>query len=228
MAFPGTKHNWSEAETDTLWSYVEKFHEQLYHGKDNLTRPKVLAKITSLLSMSDFSVPCTAVVIWGNFHCDNICHLFADTHLDLEVNKKQVDDKLYHIERCFRSHEAARHSGAADQSPWHLEDRVASVLGEQCMTFLCKPSVTFTLWQHWHCDRRSVIFSGAQPSIKPDTLTSFGNTSEKDAETSPPTSQDAVVPSSGKKLMSRMNQSDKVLTYLKASVSTCTNMVLQC
>ncbi len=63
MAFPGTKHNWSEAETDTLWSYVEKFHEQLYHGKDNLTRPKVLAKITSLLSMSDFSVPCTAVVI---------------------------------------------------------------------------------------------------------------------------------------------------------------------
>ena len=41
---------WSDEETDTLWSYVEKFQLQLYHGKDNMTRPQVIGKITALLS----------------------------------------------------------------------------------------------------------------------------------------------------------------------------------
>ena len=64
---------------------------------------------------------------------------------------------------------------------------------------------------------------GQRPSIKPDTITSFGPvkmSAEKEEDTTPVGSQDAVVPSSTKKLTSRMNQSDKVLTYLKASVST--------
>ncbi len=44
-------HNWTDEQTDTLWSYVEKFQLQLYHGKDNMTRPQIVAKITALLSM---------------------------------------------------------------------------------------------------------------------------------------------------------------------------------
>ncbi len=56
--FAGTAHYWSEAENETLWSYVEKFHLQLYHGKDNMTRPQVLAKITTLLSMHLDMWPC--------------------------------------------------------------------------------------------------------------------------------------------------------------------------
>ncbi len=53
----------------------------------------------------------------------------SDTHLDLNVQRKQVDDKVYHIERQFRSRETARYSGAADQSYWLLEERVIAVCG---------------------------------------------------------------------------------------------------
>ncbi len=53
--------------------------------------------------------------------------MVTDTHLDLDINHKQVDDKVYHIERHFKSREAARYSGAADQSYWGLEERVNAV-----------------------------------------------------------------------------------------------------
>lgn len=43
-------HRWSEEECTVLWSYVEDFQDELYHGKDNLTRPQVVAKITAMLS----------------------------------------------------------------------------------------------------------------------------------------------------------------------------------
>ncbi len=62
--------------------------------------------------------------------------ILADTHLDLDIQRKQVDDKVYHIERRFRSRESARYSGAADQSYWPLEDRVMAVCGKQNKKFL--------------------------------------------------------------------------------------------
>ena len=70
-----------------------------------------------------------------------------------------------------------------------------------------------------------MLFAGTCPSIKPDTISSFGpskNNTTKPEDQSPVASQDAVVPSSTKKLMSKMNQSDKVLIYLKASVCVLT------
>ncbi len=68
--------------------------------------------------------------------CSYFCTVFffVDTHLDLDINRKQVDDKVYHIERRFKSRESARYSGAADQSYWPLEDRVMAVCGaHKCM-----------------------------------------------------------------------------------------------
>ena len=123
-------HNWTDEQTDTLWSYVEKFQLQLYHGKGSMTRPQIIAKITALLSkyaivscfMYDFHNATPSVHAWS-------LHFFADTHLDISVTKKQVDDKIYHIERRFKAREEARHSGAADQSVWPLEDRVIPVCG---------------------------------------------------------------------------------------------------
>ena len=56
--------------------------------------------------------------------------IIADTHLDINVQRKQVDDKIYHIERHFKARETARHSGAANQSIWSLEERVIPVCGE--------------------------------------------------------------------------------------------------
>ncbi len=52
------------------------------------------------------------------------------------MNKKQVDDKLYHIERCFKARESACHSGAADQSDWPLEERIAQILGTRIKKYL--------------------------------------------------------------------------------------------
>ena len=70
------------------------------------------------------------------------------------------------------------------------------------------------------------FFIGARPSIKPDTILSFGaskdNNTKPDEQSPSASQQDAVVPSSTKKLTSKMNQSDKVLTYLKASVRVLT------
>ncbi len=67
-------------------------------------------------------------------------------------------------------------------------------------------------------------FAGTRPSITPETISSFGpskdNTTKPDDQSPTASQQDAVIPSSAKKLTSKMNQSDKVLTYLKASVST--------
>ncbi len=48
-----------------------------------------------------------------------------------------MDDKLYHIERRFKAREAARHSSAADQSEWPLEDRIIPILGKKCQE-LCE------------------------------------------------------------------------------------------
>ena len=121
---------WSEEQTAMLWSYVEKFQLQLYHGKDNMTRPQIIAKITALLSEC---LPCTCVQqeMSSISVCFSFCTvLFADTHLDLDINRKQVDDKVYHMERRFKSRKAARYSGAADQSYWPMEDRVAAVCGK--------------------------------------------------------------------------------------------------
>ncbi len=127
-------HSWSEKENDTLWSYVEKFHLQLYHGKDNMTRPQVLTKITTLLSRCSIVMNSPVLVLL--LHCECLVLSFSlgfivDTHLDLSLNRKQVDDKLYHIERRFRACEVARHSGAADQSEWPLEERIVPILGRE-------------------------------------------------------------------------------------------------
>ncbi len=132
-------HSWSEEENDTLWSYVEKFHLQLYHGKDNMTHPQVLTKITTLLSTCSIFVNAPVLLLLLHYECLLLSFslgFIADTHLDLNLNRKQVDDKLYHIERRFKAREAARHSGAADQSEWLLEDRIIPILGKKCQEVL--------------------------------------------------------------------------------------------
>ncbi len=43
-------HKWSEDECKLLWTYVEDLQAELFHGKDNLTRPQVVARITTMLS----------------------------------------------------------------------------------------------------------------------------------------------------------------------------------
>ncbi len=66
--------------------------------------------------------------------------------------------------------------------------------------------------------------------IQPDTISSLAADDKVPETSSAPSSQpssvqDAVVPSTsgsqGKKLSCKTNQSDRVLAYLKASVSTC-------
>ena len=66
ILIPGSKppHMWSEEETATLWSYVEKFQLQLYHGKDNMTRPQVIAKITALISACACHPFCSILVLY--------------------------------------------------------------------------------------------------------------------------------------------------------------------
>ncbi len=44
-------HKWSDNECKMLWTYVEDLQEELFHGKDNLTRPQVVVRITTMLSM---------------------------------------------------------------------------------------------------------------------------------------------------------------------------------
>ncbi len=43
-------HKWTDEECKQLWTYVEEFQDELYHGKDYLTHPQVVAKITTMLS----------------------------------------------------------------------------------------------------------------------------------------------------------------------------------
>ncbi len=45
-------HKWTDEECKQLWAYVEDFQDELYHGKDNMTKPQVVAKITTMLSES--------------------------------------------------------------------------------------------------------------------------------------------------------------------------------
>ena len=55
--FEPVGHRWTEEQCTILWSYIEDFQEELYHGKDNLTRPQVVAKITTMLSTQKFWTP---------------------------------------------------------------------------------------------------------------------------------------------------------------------------
>lgn len=43
-------HKWSDDECKILWLFVEDLQEELYHGKGNLMKPQVIAKITNMMS----------------------------------------------------------------------------------------------------------------------------------------------------------------------------------
>ncbi len=47
-------HKWSEEECKILWTYMEDWQDELYHGKGALTHPRVIARITSMLSTRQF------------------------------------------------------------------------------------------------------------------------------------------------------------------------------
>lgn len=49
-------HRWMEDECILLWSFIEDFQDELYHGKDSLTRPQVVGKITTMLSAYCMSI----------------------------------------------------------------------------------------------------------------------------------------------------------------------------
>ncbi len=150
-------HNWTDEQTDTLWSYVEKFPLQLYHGKGSLTRLQIIAKITALLSTYTIVSCLNCHNATPSMHSWSL-HFFADTHLDISVTKKQVDDKIYHIERRFKAREEARHSGAADQSVWPLEERVIPVCGERRSNWVWKWHNKKTQW-----DTNSALYHRGTP-----------------------------------------------------------------
>ncbi len=124
---------------------------------------------------------------------------------------------------------------STDSNPARQPDTVVPVISHigawkiEWMQFVVRELIAALLaWSKsqnlsWSMQYSSMILPGTRPSIKPDTITSFSpskiDTDGKDDTQSPVASQDAVVPSSCKKLISKTNQADKVLTYLKASVS---------
>ncbi len=121
-------HKWSEEECKILWTYVEDWQDELYHGKGSLTRPRVIARITSMLSMRHF---CSPLVFPRYLLSMNMTiWVFADTRLNLVLERKVVDNKIWQIEHRFQDRENAQHSGASDLYPWPLEDHVSAILGE--------------------------------------------------------------------------------------------------
>ncbi len=63
---------------------------------------------------------------------------FSDTKMSSALDRKQIDDKIWQIEKHFRSRELNRASGSADLHTWELEERVAAVLGWLCLSVLLK------------------------------------------------------------------------------------------
>ncbi len=144
------------------------------------------------------------------------------------LDRKQIDDKIRQIEKCFHGREVNRASGSADLHTWELEEWVATVLGWLCLSVLLKTVKKPPLPQNnvLSCCHHA----GGRPMIQPDTISSLAADDKVPETSSAPSSQpssvqDAVVPSTsgsqGKKLSCKTNQSDHVLAYLKASVSTC-------
>ncbi len=130
-------HKWSDNETKILWSLVKDFQDSLYHGKGNLTHPQVVSKITTIFSKCSTNPPPTLL----GFVCIvMLCPLqFADTKTSSALDRKQIDNKIRQIERCFRGREVNRASGSADLHAWEMETQVAPVLGLFCALFVLHP-----------------------------------------------------------------------------------------
>ncbi len=80
-----------------------------------------------------------------------------------------------------------------------------------------------------YATKKRFFLTGARPTINPDTISTFGTAKSDTTSKDDGLSQEgAAAPSTSKKLMSRSSQSDRVLTYLKASMSTETWPLAYC
>ncbi len=61
---------------------------------------------------------------------------FSDTKMSSALDRKQIDDKIRQIKKCYCGREVNRASGLADLHTWELEEWVAAVLGLFCFSVL--------------------------------------------------------------------------------------------
>ncbi len=132
LVVAGDEYKWDDSSEAALWSLVEKYRRELYDQKNGFTRNEYLDKISRELHMYvHFVSVCTCMCATSTIFTEADLY-FSEPILGHLITRRQVDNKIRHIERRYKNrNDKQQKSGAGNLSPWGLEDRVAAVIGDR-------------------------------------------------------------------------------------------------